>query len=216
MHRYLNAEELAVAKMVINLSLANAAESFSKLAKEKVSLQKVEIPPTTPANDLHHTIKSDEKLFVLNTEVIGDLPATSYLIFTPENGRCMTQLVMRDQENISEEFQQAMLLEADNILTASVVSQFSNFFKVNIYGDVPSLTRWSKIQTEQKLNEKMEEYGFRVSFKTAFISENFNISPEFIWIFTHAFIDAVRWLATDEESKKEIQNSEIYLQQYVQ
>jgi chemotaxis protein CheY-P-specific phosphatase CheC len=215
MQRFLNDHEISVAKKIINVALANAADSFSKLAKSKIKLQHVEIPPSTPDNDLKHLISDNNQLYVLITEVKGDIPAESYLVFTNQSAEEFFKLMLPDAKNKSEEIREAVLLETDNILAASVVTQFSNFFKANIYGDVPGLVKWTKEKTEEILTKKMEEFSLRVSFKTCFITSGIEVHPEFIWIFTHAFIDYVKWLANDKEACQSLIQYDSYLEEYI-
>ncbi len=215
MENYFNAREVEVAKSIINISLANAAASFSKLARQKVLLQHVSIPPVTPDYDLNHIIQSDEKLWVLITEVRGDLPAESYLVFTPDNAAAISQLISGDRDQHSIEYQEAILLEVDNILTASVVTQFSNFFQAYLYGDVPGMIHATKSRTEEILSERLNSFGFRVSFKTCFITENLKIYPEFIWIFTIDFINAIKDLASRNNSDQYMLEYDQYLKEYV-
>ncbi|MGK7396595.1 MAG: chemotaxis protein CheC [Candidatus Cyclobacteriaceae bacterium M3_2C_046] len=214
MEKYLTQDEIIIAKNIINISLANAAEAFSKLAKDKVTLQQVEIPPTIPDTDLNHVINSLDKLYVLVTEVKGDLPAESYLVFTQENAALTASHVM-GSHNSNEEMQEAMLLEVDNILTASVVTQFSNFFGKSIYGDVPHLIKLNKTETEEVLTQKMSQYDLRVTFKTCFVTNKLKIHPEFVWIFTQDLIQAVKSLAKDRQAIEELHKYERYLEQYV-
>jgi len=216
MQRFLNDHEVSVAKRIINIALANAADAFSKLAKTKVRLQHVEIPPAAPDNDLKHLIGDDEQLYVLITEVKGDIPAESYLVFTEKSAGEIVNLIMPNANEKNNEIKEAVLLETDNILTASVVSQFSNFFKVNIYGDVPGLSKWDKNKTEEILTEKMQEYSLRVSFKTSFITDVAEIHPEFIWIFTHTFIDYVKWLANDKDACDKLVTFDSYVEEFIQ
>jgi chemotaxis protein CheY-P-specific phosphatase CheC len=216
MQRFLNEHEVSVAKRIINIALANAADSFSKLAKTKVRLQHVEIPPATPDNDLKHLIDDNNQLYVLITEVKGDIPAESYLVFTEKSAGEIVKLIMHNANQQNTEIKEAILLETDNILTASVVSQFSNFFKVNLYGDVPGLYKWNKEKTEEILTEKMQEYSLRVSFKTSFITDGTEIHPEFIWIFTHSFIDYVKWLANDKIACDKLITFDSYVEEYIQ
>ena len=215
MHRYLTKQEISVAKKMINISLANAAESFSKLAKEKVVLQPVEIPPVEPNNNLNHMVDLEDSLYVLKTVVKGELPAESYLIFTSESADEICRLIIQEP-NVNDELKNAVLLEVDNILTASVVTQFSDYFDLNLYGDVPSLHRWKKKSTEDKLEKKMTEYDIQLSFKTSFITSHFTIFPEFIWILTNKFIDAVKKLSSLENLEKKFKNHEKILMEYIQ
>lgn len=215
MQRLLNDHEIAVAKKIINVALANAADAFSKLAKAKIKLQHVEIPPNIPDNDLKHLISNNDQLYVLITEVKGDIPAESYLVFTNQSADEIVELIMPGAEAKSKEIKEAVLLETDNILAASVITQFSNFFNAHIYGDVPGLVKWNKGKTEEILTEKMQEYSLRVSFKTSFITNGLTIHPEFIWIFTHAFIDYIKWLANNKEACENLMQYDSYLEEFI-
>ncbi len=185
------------------------------MANKNFQLHSVEIPPTNPANDLKHLIHSDEELYVLVTEIKGEIPAESFLVFTPSNAKEIAKFMLPADVASQDEMIEAVLLEIDNILTASVVTQFSNFFNRKIFGDVPNLMKLNKEEAEHLIEMHMEKYDIRVSFRTSFIADNSNIFPEFVWLFDNTLIDEIKRVASENRVIEGIEKFKEKLSTYI-
>jgi len=108
-----------------------------------------------------------------------------------------------------------ILMEIDNILTASVVTQFSNFMNIKCYGDVPQLRKLNKNEIENLIRMKMHDLDVRVSFKTSFVADQHNVHPEFIWLFDHSLVDHIRETAKDDEMIASMENHQEKLNTYM-
>ena len=91
------------------------------------------------------------------------------------------------------EFQEAILLEVDNILSAAMVTQLSNFLDLFVYGDVPNLKCLNKEQLVEILrNDHDMYYEVALNLKAKLETSKSNVSPIFIWFFKNDFVDAVK------------------------
>lgn len=197
----LNEKELLVAKKIVKKGLLRAAESLSFFMKESVGIEELDFQaknfimcPNKVGNDIH----------LLTTEIIGDLPGVCFLIFSKEEADKLRDIALPDDIKnnpaMAAEMNDAIMLEVDNIITASVVTEFSNILKQKIYGNVPGLTLVNNQQLQNLLLNNFKKDGFAINFKTQFISSHLNFSPEFIWLFDDKFINRIKNVALDFEN----------------
>ena len=91
-----------------------------------------------------------------------------------------------------EEMSDGIMLEVDNIISASVITQFSNLLKVKIHGGVPDLKKVSFEEMEDYISSEVNNELYLISFKTSFESSKANFNPEFVWLFDNTFIDCIK------------------------
>jgi chemotaxis protein CheY-P-specific phosphatase CheC len=191
--------ELEVTKELLNISLANAADAFSKMANERVLFSSfdLEVLRKDEIKSLLSDV-ADNGLYVLTTEVKGKLEGISYLIFDKKDAEGIFPIFAPNQANISEEgtlseFQQAILMEVDNILAAAMVTQLSNFLDLFVYGDVPNYKLLNKSElTDLLANDHDIYYEVALNLKAKLETSKSDISPTFIWFFKNDFVDAVK------------------------
>lgn len=208
-------EELNFANRLMSLALANAAASFSLMANIEIRLQSAEIQLKPIEEDIKPSFSDEEKLSVLVSQVIGDMPAHSYLIFRPVDTTKLAVLCLPPSMQDNEEMQQALQIEIANILTASVVTQLSNFFKVRIFGYVPNFLALTKKEIGQTIEKEMDREAISFFLKTNFIAPNLQIQPDFIWTFNQVFVDMVKNIAKLEESELYLNQQNEFVAQYI-
>ncbi len=208
-------KELDFANKLMSLALANAAAAFSLMANIEIRLQSAEVQLKPIDEDIKPAFSAEEKLSVLVSQVIGDMPAHSYLIFRPVDATKLAMLCLPPSMQNNEEMQQALKIEIANILTASVVTQLSNFFKVQIFGYVPNFLTLTKKEIRQTIEKEMEKETVSFFLKTNFIAPNLEIQPDFIWTFNQTFIDMVRNMAKLEESELFLNQQNEFVAQYI-
>ncbi len=188
--------ELAVAREIVNKGLLKAAESLSFFMKEKIELDEMGYSFNTPPSPADFTTKTGENIQLLLTEVIGELKGVCCLIFSEEEANKLRSTALppeiRNNPDIMAEMSDGILLEVDNIISASVITQFSNILKHKVYGGVPHLKKMSAGQVNQYIKEKLEHDMFIVSFNTHFVSESLDFSPQFIWLFDGSFAESIK------------------------
>ncbi len=211
----LTTDELYFANKLMSLALANSAASFSQMANTEIKLQAAEIQLKPIDNDIKPDTLPEENLYILVSQIIGDVPAHSYLIFKPSDAAKLAVLCLPPSAQNSVEMQQALQIEMANILTASVVTQLSNFFKVKIFGYVPELKKMTKAVLRQSIEKEMDKENVSFFLKTNFITPNLQIQPDFIWTFNHIFIDKIRNMAKLEENELYLTQQKELVAQYI-
>ena len=130
------------------------------------------------------------------TKVIGELKGVCCLIFSEEEAdqlrnTALPPEVLNSPEMMAE-MSDGIMLEVDNIISASVITQFSNMLKVKIYGGVPELRKVNSTELESYLQEEINNEMYLVSFKTKFKSSHVSFAPEFIWLFDNTFVESIK------------------------
>jgi len=195
-------QEISIAKEIIAQGLAKAAESLSFFMKESITLKETDFDISNDKNVFIRTVSHAENLYVLRTEMKGELKGVCYLVFNKEEKDeiCKAALpkdIVDNPEKLKS-MEEPLLLEVDNIIAASVVTQISNHLKKKVYGDVPSLLAMSSDVLKSKIIEQMQPDKFIIGFQTEFISSKSHFHPEFFWILEPEFLNCVRELAIEK------------------
>ena len=205
-----NEMEFDIAREIINIGLGKAADSMSFFTKKKVLIRNVDLQIKNI--DSLSTIskkKKDEELYVLSTEIKGELEGICYLLLSEtEVYQIMKASLPPSVMNDSAKYKimsREILLEMDNIIVASVVTQFSNFFKYKMYGDVPGLTKTNDFnQLVQSANLKSDYFLY---FRSELNTSEMNINPEFIWLLNDKYCEGVKSVANDSEALSKMRMS---------
>ena len=105
--------------------------------------------------------------------------------------------ILDDKEKLAV-MTDAILLEMDNIIVASVVTQFSNLFNFKMYGDVPSLTKTVLNGFTQIVESTNKTSKYVLYFQSEFNTSGMDINPEFIWLLDEKYIEGVKVLSQDK------------------
>lgn len=194
--------ELIFARNIVNRGLLKAAESLSFFMKETISLDGLDYDFNKPSNPADFTSKKGENIHLLLTEVIGELKGVCCLIFSNEEADRLRQATLSPEitsnPEIMAEMSDGILLEVDNIISASVITQFSNILKHKIHGGVPRLKKLNSEEINQYVKSKLENDMFIISFNTHFVSAHLDFSPQFLWLFDSSFTNSIKQFAADE------------------
>ena len=109
----------------------------------------------------------------------------------------LPQSILDDQEKLVV-MTDAILLEMDNIIVASVLTQFSNLFNFKMYGDVPSLTKTVLNGFTQIVESTNKTSKYVLYFQSEFNTSGMDINPEFIWLLDEKYIEGVKVLSQDK------------------
>lgn len=194
--------ELTFAREIVNRGLLKAAESLSFFMKETISLDELAYDFNKPSNPADFTSKKGENIHLLLTEVIGELKGVCCLIFSNEEADRLRQATLSPEitsnPEIMAEMNDGILLEVDNIISASVITQFSNILKHKIHGGVPMLKKLNNEGINQYVKSKLEDDMFIISFNTHFVSAHLDFSPQFLWLFDSSFTKSIKQFAAGE------------------
>src|SRR5207253_956856 len=90
------------------------------------------------------------------------------------------------------EMSDAIMLEVDNIISASVITEFSNILNNKIYGGVPELKKMNLEEINTYVGNNFSKDLYIINFKTRFSSGQMDFNPEFVWLFDNTFFQSVR------------------------
>lgn len=203
MTKELNRVELDITKEIINIGIAKAADSFSFFIKEKVTMRLLDLKVNFENNFPVSRKDPAAKNYLLTTVLKGELKGKAYLLMTEAEADKLVDanLPASITGNPVEKAKmtEAFLLEIDNIITASVITQFSNIFQRKVYGDVPSLNILASNEINQFLSTDLNPGLNVIYFNARFITEKIEIAPEFIWLMDDHFFDEVKNVVSDEK-----------------
>lgn len=199
----LNAYELDITKELLSIALANAADSFSKMANEKVLIREYNLSVLKKEELANAFINEhDPDWYVLTTDIVGKLEGKSYLLFNQVDADKIFDMFTPGQ--ISKpgqlsELQEGILLELDNIITASMVTQLSNFLSLATHGDVPNLKHLSRQDVLAYFKQDVEDFDVILNIRARFQSYQSNMKPSFVCFFKSEFLLAIKhMIATDK------------------
>jgi chemotaxis protein CheY-P-specific phosphatase CheC len=191
----LNSTEIAKAEEIIAAGLKKAAESLSFFMQETIQLQETDFNISTEF-DQASTANATDNLFVLSTELKGNLKGVCYLVFTEDesNEICKVALspdIYSNPQKLAN-MKEPLLMEVDNILSASVITQLANQLHVKVYGDVPSIKFIKQEEFKQLIVNQMIPDKLVMGFQTEFISSKAHFHPSFLWILEPDFLERVK------------------------
>ena len=192
----LTEQEVNTAKEIIAQGLNKAAQSLSFFMKETITLKESDFSVSNEENISIKNSSTAESLFVLTTELKGELKGICFLVFNAEEKDeiCRVALppeIFNNPDKLKN-MQEPLLLEVDNIISASVITQIANQLKQKIYGDVPKLSLLNPTQLKEIIIQHMKPNKLIIGFQTEFVSNKSHFHPEFFWILEPEFIDSVR------------------------
>jgi len=200
---YLNNIETDVAKEIINIGLGKAADSLSFFSQQKVMIRSSELilKNTNDAKDLSK--KTGDNIHVLTTDIVGELSGVCYLIFNEKEVNKLLKIslpasILEDEEQ-KLLMSDAILKEADNIISASVITQFSNLLKFNAHGGIPEMDIMSEDKVMPFLLSRATDSKFYLQISAQFHTEEVDFSPEFVWFLDAKFIEGIKQFVKDEK-----------------
>lgn len=170
----LNELEKDLFKEIANIGLSKAADALAVLSKEKVLLNVPDIHLIPPDKLVEVLSPDTDGTIVVHSDIRGDLEGKTLLLFSKAHvEKFITQsiaLLPEYDRNIAE-LQNSLLLEISNIITGSIITQFANIFKLNIYGSVP---QGPDLNVEESLRNTLKRFpAFQpliFSIKTKFMN----------------------------------------------
>jgi len=189
-----NSNDTNRAEAIIAAGLKKAAESLSFFMKEKITLQETDFSISDQFKA--SAAPDDQVLYVLSTELKGNLKGVCYLVFTEEesNELCKVALppqIFDDPKKLSN-MKEPLLLEIDNILSASVITQLANELRAKVYGDVPNMHKMSNDELGNLISKQLLPDKLIMGFQTEFISSKSHFHPNFFWILEPDFLQSVQ------------------------
>jgi len=185
-----------VAKEIINIGLAKAADSLSFFTKERVMLKGLSLE-IKPISEFAYPKQDDGNAFhVLFTEVKGDIEGTCFLNFREQDAEnfwkiALPEAIMNNPE-MKIEMGKAILMEADNIIAASVITQFANMLNVNMHGHIPNYHLVEYNDMNRFILDRSPSSSLYLQFSAEFASDSVDVFPDFLWMLDSSFMKNVQ------------------------
>ena len=177
---------------IMGAGFERAARSFSALVNKNVKVTKCNSVKIQSGTSWSAFADEAGHLYVLVTQIIGDVSGKSFLIFNEAESQEIFKAVNLRVSN--DALNEAFLMEIDNIISASVISEMANSLSIEIYGDVPSLIR---MPAHDLKNFVVKELGNDSSSSVIFCNTSFKfddrdtIHPQFVWSLSNRIFDAI-------------------------
>ena len=198
----LNHIETDVAKEIINIGLGKAADSLSFFSQQKVIIRSSELVLKDTSEITTLSKKEGDNIHVLTTDIIGELTGVCFLIFNEKEVEKLLSIslppAMLEDPEQKLLMSDAILKEADNIISASVITQFSNLLDFNIHGSVPEMDILSEDKILSFLLSRGGDNKYFLQISAQFHTEEVDFSPEFIWFLDTTFIDGIKKFVKDK------------------
>lgn len=162
-------KELEFTKGMTTIALAQAVQSLSMMIKDEVLLQNFDF-------NKDEILKLDDftvsQWHTIHSQITGDFIGEAFLIIHPEDETKICDILLPKSMVGQMEMREAILLELANILTASMVTKYSNMLKIKLYGGVPKayslpLSKTQKlIQDIVKADESEVDYLFHAQLSS--------------------------------------------------
>ncbi|WP_020527757.1 chemotaxis protein CheC [Flexithrix dorotheae] len=176
---------------IIEKGCYKAAQAFGKMLDKNIVCN----APNVKVSTLPGLKAKGNEIHLLTTEVIGQIQAKSYLIFSEKEAEEIVRYCSKNgMGSVDFEMSIEILKEIDNILSATVITEISNHFQLKLYGDVPfhfkGTSKYIEKVISQEINEKQDKYNqvLFVAHTNFNIENNLHFKPYFFWIFSDEFM----------------------------
>lgn len=196
----LQGKERKIATDLIRDGLDSASSTLANILKSPISIKKIDFGIETLKEVDRFNTQGESKFHLLRTELIGELKGVCHLVFTEQevakiNQACLPKAVIESTSPEYNLLKMGFITELDNMVSAAVITQFSNFLGMDIYGHVPSLHVMPAPEVTEYLETESSKFNSIVHFKAIFQGEELEISPDFTWMFQDQFVSKIKELA---------------------
>ena len=175
---------------VMNAGFVRAADSFSKLVGSNVKVADTTCTVVPLNAELSAIADESGSLIVLTTQIIGRVSGKSFLVFSERE----IDEIFKSLGNKNKSLEEAFLLEIDNIISASVISDLSNALAIEVYGDVPQLTHIQAPELKEFIRSEVsrEDSLHLICSKATFhFDHTKDVHPQFIWKINSKVFDII-------------------------
>jgi len=177
---------------VISDAMEKAALAVNMIVGCEAKVLKMDFTFPNIDGEIQYSTKTDPATHVIQTAVAGNLSGSSYLILSPEDvdkihAKCLPENVVKSESAKDKMLKGALLLEMDNIVSASAVTVFANHMDEMLYGDVPKLKVLSRTGVNEFLASEIEEMNYSNYVNVALHIDQLDITLDFFWAFENSF-----------------------------
>lgn len=193
----LNENELEIASRLVFDGLSMAKKSMEQILQIPIKMEKVDYSENGSSPLAHYSGSEEESVHIVKTELMGELKGISHLIFKEDEVRkiysaCLPASIIESESPESKMMKMGFLTEVDNMMAAAVITEFSNFLGLEIYGQVPSLNVLKASEVDEFLAKESGDFQSVIHFKAIFHGEELDIAPDFIWLFQEEFVNKIK------------------------
>ncbi|WP_420318915.1 hypothetical protein [Ekhidna sp.] len=193
----LNESEMKIATKLIFDGLSMAKSSMEQILQSPLSIEQIDY--VNAELDTQRFGGPEKDVHLIKTELMGELKGTSHLIFSEAEvsklyDSCLPESVAKDNSKESTIMKLGFLTEIDNMVSAAVITEFSNSLDMEIYGNVPSLKILKASELNDFIVKDSSEFESIIHFKAVFHGKELDICPDFIWVFHNKFVDKIKGL----------------------
>lgn len=197
----LSSSEKQLAQQIIEAGYISAARSFSDVAQQQVSIKTAGVE-IFASNCEKFSVETSGMVSLLTTEIIGDIQGKSYLLLTEAESKaifdtCLSSGGSADERQVMEE---AIIKELDNIISAAVITEFSNVLQISIYGGVPQLAIGTAEEVQLLVLDDFTDQNHDDIYlfaNTRFVFEkNTTLQPRFFWKFHPNLVQSIKTQAS--------------------
>ncbi|MEM6735365.1 MAG: hypothetical protein AAF620_04775 [Bacteroidota bacterium] len=197
----LNENELKVATKLIFEGLSMAKASMEQILQSPISIEQIEYG--TSDMDIDRFGGDESEVHVIKTELMGELKGTSHLIFSEKEVKKLYEAslpknIVEDESKESTIMKLGFLTEIDNMVSAAVITEVSNFLGLEIFGKVPTLKVIKAREINNYLADASSEFEQIIHFKAMFHGKELDICPDFIWVFHNKFVNKIKDLVSQK------------------
>ncbi len=177
---------------VMNTGFERAATSFSRLIGKPVKITSSQSILVRHDYELSCISEEEGDLYILVTQIIGDISGKSFLIFNQDESHEIFRTLNFGGGN--KELHEAFLLEIDNIISASVISDLSNSLGIEVYGDVPQLIKIHSCNLQSFMQSEInkDDPSTMIFTNTTFSFQSHDrVHPQFIWKLNSKIFDMI-------------------------
>ena len=195
MMSHLNDSEMKVVTKLIFDGLSMAKSSMEQILQSPINIEQIDYVNTEL--DLERFGGLNQDVHLIKTKLMGELKGTSHLVFSEKEvaklyEACLPERIVKNNSQESKIMKLGFLTEIDNMASAAVITEISNFLAIEIYGKVPSLKVLKVTELNEFIIKESSEFESIIHFKAVFHGKKLDICPDFIWVFHNKFVDKIK------------------------
>lgn len=170
---------------VMKAGCQRAAQAFSAFVRQEVGSE-IQFLTTVAAAQADLISYPTDNATLVITDIIGEAGGRSYLVLSAAEGALIQNLCLPSMSNAEQRatLSEAVLKELDNVLSAAMITEFSNALHLSIYGGVPHLLTLSVDDLKKKFHEdfhtESDSHCWWVKVRFIFKSKDY-LQPQFVW-----------------------------------
>lgn len=170
-----------------------AAKSFSTMIGSEVRIENKRVEVVNDRSSVNVALNKPDSHVMIVTSIIGALKGESYLLLTADEEHAICDMSRKAFGGSGTIQNELVLKEIDNIISAAVITEFSNALSLRIYGDVPHLFHSSDtvLWNSAIRFEDGDDYFIMANANFHFAGHA-PVNPAFIWRFEKKLMSLIQ------------------------